>query len=363
MGQERRLVDGFDPGRGRLERGGGVTHALRDRSFLLGCLRHGGHDVGRADRSIGPVVELDGGGLEALLGGPIVIGDHGHGVVEGDDAVHAGHRERGRLVEGADRAAEHGRRRNGGDLHARHLHVDAEHRGAVHLPGHVQPLGWRADDAEGARILQLYLGRDGQLRRRIHQVAIADPPAARGVQHHAGLGRERARVDLPGCSGSGDDHLARGGAGLTQRQVEGANRRRVARDLQAADIRIAIERVIRRGMVDQHVGHVDVQLLRDQHRQGRVGPLAHLDLGRDDRDLALPVDADEGVRREDGGAGRGRGGQPPADDQAAAERGRGLQERAPRRAWIGPRHDLGHGRSPCALSDSAACLIASRMRT
>ena len=159
MRQERRLVDGFDLGGGRLERGGGVAHALRDRSFLLGCLRHGGHDVGRAERGIGPVVELDGGGLEALLGGPIVIGDHGHGVVEGDDAVHARDLQRGRFVEGADRAAEDGRRGDRGDLHARHLHVDAEHRGAVHLPGHVEPLGRRADDAEGARILELHLGR------------------------------------------------------------------------------------------------------------------------------------------------------------------------------------------------------------
>ena len=323
MGQEGRLVDGLDLGRGRLERGGGVAHALRDRAFLLGCLRHGRHDVGRADRGIGPVVELDGGGLEALLRGPVVIGDHGHGVVEGDDAVHARHRQSGRFVEGADRAAEHGRSGNGGDLHARHLHVDAEHRGAVHLPGHVEPLGRRADDAEGARILELHLGRDGQLRRRVDQVAVADAPAARGVEHDAALGRQRARVDLPGFGGSGDQHLPRGGAGLAQRQVEGADRRRAARDLQTADKRIAVERC-------RSAGHARPAPRPCRRRAPRRpasaatcrSPGPSRPCGEMTVTLPVAVDADEGVRREDGGAGRGRG-------RAAASRSP-ARRRAPR---------------------------------
>jgi hypothetical protein len=51
-------------------------------------------------------------------------------------------------------------------------------------------------------------------------------------------------------------------------------------------------------MLDTDVAHVDVELFRHQHRERRISALPHLDHRRYDRDLALTVEADEGIGRE-----------------------------------------------------------------
>ena len=53
----------------------------------------------------------------------------------------------------------------------------------------------------------------------------------------------------------------------------------------------------------------------------------------------------------------------PADHQASPERRTGLEERAASHVRVEPDCDPRHDRPPFALSDPAACLIASRMRT
>ena len=96
----------------------------------------------------GPSLNLARAGLETLPRRPVVVGDDGDGIVELRHLMHARHLQRRRVVERGDRAAEHRRRGDGRDLHARHLHVDAEHRRAVDLAGDIEPLRRRADDAE-----------------------------------------------------------------------------------------------------------------------------------------------------------------------------------------------------------------------
>jgi hypothetical protein len=58
-------------------------------------------------------------------------------------------------------------------------------------------------------------------------------------------------------------------------------------------------------MLDPHPVPVRIELFRQDHRDGGVGALAHLDLRHDERDFPLPVDPDEGIRREGRGFGSG----------------------------------------------------------
>ncbi len=84
-------------------------------------------------------------------------------------------------------------------------------------------------------------------------------------------------------------------------------------------------------MFRPHLLEVDLQLLGDQHRNRRIGALAHLDIGHGQDDLPIGFDADEGVGRES--IGRFRivicEGQAQAQQQAAARGRAGLQEAAP----------------------------------
>jgi hypothetical protein len=125
-------------------------------------------------------------------------------------------------------------------------------------------------------------------------------------------------------------------------------------------------------MFQPHQFQVDLQLFGDQHRDGGIGALTHLDIGHGQDDLPVAVDADEGVRHEVirvsrfGFAAGERNTQ--AQKQAAAGGRSNVQEFAPRQSVCPCRPIRGneviedHRQSPCAI-DFAACLIASRMRT
>ena len=57
-------------------------------------------------------------------------------------------------------------------------------------------------------------------------------------------------------------------------------------------------------MLQLHLFQVHLQLFGDQHRDGGVGALAHLDIGHGQDNLPIAFDADEGVGREAIGIGR-----------------------------------------------------------
>ena len=77
-------------------------------------------------------------------------------------------------------------------------------------------------------------------------------------------------------------------------------------------------------MFQPHLLQVHLQLFGDQHRDGGVGALAHLDIGHGQDDLPIAADADEGVGRETVGSGRfglaAGERQAEAQQQAAAQR-------------------------------------------
>ena len=57
-------------------------------------------------------------------------------------------------------------------------------------------------------------------------------------------------------------------------------------------------------MFQPHLFQVDLQLFGDQHRDGGIGTLTHLDIGHRQDDLFIGADADEGVRHEIVGVNR-----------------------------------------------------------
>ena len=113
-------------------------------------------------------------------------------------------------------------------------------------------------------------------------------------------------------------------------------------------------------MFDVDFAQIDFELLGDQHRQRRVGVLAHLDLRHDQRHLPVQPDTNEGIGRKAisraGGRAPQRWRQAEAQQQAAANGGAGLQEaatggRRQRRGVARPLAGIGksvkaHGRPP-----------------
>ncbi len=61
----------------------------RPRPASRASLRQRCHDVGRGERGVRSVVELGRTGLETFPRGPVVVGDHGDGIVELRDLMHA----------------------------------------------------------------------------------------------------------------------------------------------------------------------------------------------------------------------------------------------------------------------------------
>ena len=51
-------------------------------------------------------------------------------------------------------------------------------------------------------------------------------------------------------------------------------------------------------MLQLHLFQLNLQLFGDQHWDGGIGALAHLDIGHGQDDLPVASDADEGIRRE-----------------------------------------------------------------
>ena len=123
----------------------------------------------------------------------------------------------------------------------------------------------------------------------------------RRVQHLAALRAAGRRIDIPALGRGRHQHGSRGRTGLAQRLPRPADRVRVAGRLHPQQ-RIGVELLVGRRMLQPHLVEIHLQLFGDQHRDGRVGALAHFDIGHGQHDLPVGRDADEGVGRERIGA-------------------------------------------------------------
>jgi hypothetical protein len=113
---------------------------------------------------------------------------------------------------------------------------------------------------------------------------------------------------------------------LAQRQPSAADRVRVAGRLHAEQ-RIHVELFVRRRVLEAHLGELHLELFGDQHRDRRIGTLAHLDIGHGQDDLPVGPDPDECVGCERVGlAGSGCGHAQAEHERASRRR---LQELAP----------------------------------
>src|ERR1700730_13101084 len=127
-------------------------------------------------------------------------------------------------------------------------------------------------------------------------------------------------------------------------------------------------------MLDPDETPIRIQLLRQDHRDGGVGALDHLDLRHDQCGLAGMMDADEGVGRDLAGVIVGRllrlvrGVERQADREHEAAGQSASHKRPARRPWV----EIESAWCECAMGKfmaasyawpSAARLIASRMRT
>ncbi len=186
-----------------------------------------------------------------------MVAHHGDQVVQLHDLAHAGDRLGLAVVHAGDLPPHHRARGQGGDLEARQPDVDAVLRRSVHLLRGVEPLGRRADQLEVLRILELHVGGDRQLGRGIGQLAVAQFFA--GVRYGSIFRLARGRIDVPALGRGGDQHGARGGAGLPERRVERPHRAGRAGDLEAEQ-RVGVELVVGRGVRGLHLIPGDLEL-------------------------------------------------------------------------------------------------------
>ena len=121
------------------------------------------------------------------------------------------------------------------------------------------------------------------------------------MQHLAALRAAGRRIDIPALGRSRHQHRSRGRTGLAQRLPRPADRVRVAGGLHPQQ-RVGVELLVGRRVLQPHLLEIDLQFFRDQHRDGRVGALAHFDIGHGQRNLPVGRDADEGVGGERIGA-------------------------------------------------------------
>ncbi len=177
--------------------------------------------------------------------------------------------------------------------------------------------------------------------------------------HYAALDRDLGCGHIPFRGRRGDQHGARGGAGLAQ-LVPGIRHGGAAAgalDLAEQEIVVAAGR---RGF-GAHLRPIGVELLGDDGGEPGIGALPHLDMLDHDRHAVVGRDAHEGVGREHA-VGRRSGGDArhagpvEADGQAGGGGGRALEKAAAAGVSERARHD-----QPSMMR--AASWMAARMRT
>ena len=280
-----------------------------------------------------PVVPFDHQGRQPFLRSPHMIGHDGNGVVEPYDLTHTLDGLGRRILHALHTTAEDGRLRKGRDFHARRPNVDAIDGRSVDLRRRIQTLGRCADELEILRPLEHHVFGDRHAGGGGGKFAVFDPSPRRRVKHFTALRAAGRRIDIPALCRRRHEHGSRDRAGLAQGLPRRAYRVRVAGCLQSADQGVAVELFVGRSVLQPHLFQVHLQLFGDQHRDGGIGALAHLDIGHGQDNLPVASDADEGVGREAIGVGclglavcqR----QAQAQHQTSASGRSGLQEGAP----------------------------------
>ena len=212
-----------------------------------------------------------------------------------------------RVVDAADRAAEHRRVLDRRVHHAVAEDVETELRLAGDDVLLVVGGGVLADEAPGASRLELqHLAlRHAQLRRRRHQRAVAEPAAARRVHHFVVLRRALGLGHVPLRRRRAHQHRPRRGAGVAERFVEVADRSR------AVGVLVAVARIAD-ALLDGDPAPVRLELVGRHLRQRRPDAGAHLGSVRDDEDRAVGPDAEIDARVEGARTPPACGTAPPA---------------------------------------------------
>ena len=142
-------------------------------------------------------IPLDVERVETLLGRPEVIAHHGNGIVEPQDVAAPPRAYALRVGDLRELAAEHGAHRDGRDLHARDLDIDAVDGLAAHLVRRVEALLRRADQCPGLGILERHLlsaaARSRQAARATHRCGAP----RRAMRHRPPCHAATGGVDVP----------------------------------------------------------------------------------------------------------------------------------------------------------------------
>ncbi len=321
------LVLGFETS--RRAPGGGLDVALlaRDEAGRRGELFVLAPQVLGGELRVRSEVPFDLEELAPALRRPESCRDHGDAGADLDDFLHARDGARRVRLHALHARAEHGRVGHERGQHVRQAHVDGELRLARDLVGCVETRSRLADQAEILGILESdFLGHlDGG--RRARELSVGEALVTGGVHDGAVRGDALVRSDPPSVRRCRDQHRARGGAGLAQRLGHPRDARASAGHLDP-ETRVRVHRIDRREFETDLVP-VRVELLGEQHREGRAHALSHLRLVDDHRDLAVGRDAHEGVRDEFlARRALESAGDAEADEQPAAEGGGDAQERA-----------------------------------
>jgi hypothetical protein len=325
--EEGRVILGLDPLRGRGERGLDLAVVPRHRNpGILQAEAHELADARSGGRAVRARVPFDRQELQHLARAPPVVGDYRDRVLELHHADEAAQAQDPLVWDGNELPAEHRALRDGGVGHAGELHVDAEHRLADHLVVDVEAVRRAAEEVPVLGVLELHLARRLELRGGGRDLAEADLPARRSVNDGAVLSVAVRRVDLPALRRGGDQHLARGRAGLAEVFLRSADRLAAAGRHRAPDA-VAAQVLRARDELGAHFSPVALELLGDQHRQPRRAALPHLRARDADQDLVIGPDHDPGGEL---GAfrfrGERRGGQRQLEGEPSAERGGNFQE-------------------------------------
>ena len=313
------------------------------------------HDLVTGDTGVGSVVPGDVERRQALFGRPHVVADDGDQIVQHHHLAKTRHSLGLAVVDAHDLAAEHRRVGEGGELHTVRQGVDAVLRRAIDLGGRIEAFERPADQAELRGLFQRRIGGRLQAGGAAGQGAIGDAPAAGVVDDLAGFGATARRIDAPAARRRLDQHRPRRRARLAQNRPEGADGIGVSSGLNA-QIGVGVEGVAGWRMGESHLRPIGVELLGQDHRDRGVDPLPHLHLRHDQGHLAGGVDPDEGVGREAAAGrvaadlGRFADGGEKANQQATANRGPDLQQRAAGKVGLrggltrGKLVEEGHGR-------------------
>ena len=296
--EERDLVGRLDPGDAARQGLANIANILRNRPRIERRPFELGFDIVGAELGVRPVIPFDGESRQPFLGRLHVVGHDRDGVVEPYDLTHAPDRHGRFVIHTLHAAAKDWGLRKRRDLHALRPNVDAKDGCSVDLGRRIQTLGPRPDQREIARLLERDVFRDRQEGGVGGEVAIAGASPGLRMKHVAALRMAGSQINIPPPCRGRHEHGSCGRTGLAQRLPRPPYRVRVASCLHPADQGVAVKLFVGRSMLQAHLIKAHFQLFGDQHRDRGVGPLAHLDIGHDENDLAVVLNADEGVGRE-----------------------------------------------------------------